>query len=146
MSEAFDEFDFTPEPAPPFWKPFFLAMLFAAHVSFLWYYLACRNGSRLPITSALIGVLCALGTRVGNGEYSSTLLSASIQIFSAIVLIALHQMAVNLGQSMSQTASYILFQGHLSDFCNEAFWNSGQAGIRTIPISLYIAYKIQDRS
>jgi len=146
MSEAFDDFDFTPEPPPPFWWPFVLSMLFAAPVSALWYYMATRNGLRLPITSLLVGVLCGLGTRVGNGEYSSTLLSAAIQIFATISLIALHQIAEGIDQSLFQTATQICFQGHISDFCNEAFLNSGQTGIRTIPFALYIAYKIQDRN
>lgn len=146
MSKAFDDFDFTPEPMPSFWRPFILSMLFAAPVSLLWYYIATRNGLRLPFASLLVGALCALGTRIGNGEYSSTLLSATIQIFVSIMLIALHQMAEDSGQSLLQTAAQVCFQGHISDFFNEAFWKSGQTGIRTIPFALYIAYKIQDRN
>ncbi len=95
--------------------------------------------------SLLVGVLCALGTRVGNGEFSSTILATSIQIIASMALIALHEIAVDLDQSMAQTAAQIVLQGHFNDFCSEAFLNSGRFGIKALPVALVLAYKIQDR-
>ena len=145
MSKAFDNFDFAPAPAAPFWQPFLFALLFAIPASALWFYLVIHQGLRMLIFSLAVGLMCGWGVRKADGEYFPAFLATLIHITVTILVITLVLLAAELGLSPWETLRRVVFQGQVTAFFNTCVLVVGSRSFAAIPIAFYVAYKVQSR-
>jgi hypothetical protein len=124
------EFREETESQPPFLVPLVIALGLGTLGGILMIWLRLAHGYNIGLLFLGIGALCGWGTRLGGGEFSSTLLSLALVQFLVVLVVGSVEVARLLDSSVLSLVVEVFRQGKFTGFLNEcaaAFFVSGRS-------------------
>jgi hypothetical protein len=128
----------------PFLLPFAIALGLGMLGGILMIWLRLGHGYNIGLLFLGIGALCGLGTRLGGGEFSSTLLSLALVQFVVVLVVGSVEVARALDSSLLSLALEVFKQGKFTGFLNEcvsAFFVSGRS-VRTFMFAYLVGWGV----
>ncbi len=141
---AMAEFREEIEHKPPFLLPLAFALGLGALGGILMIWLRLAHGINIGFLLIGIGALCGLGTRLGGGDFSSTLLALAMVQFVVVLFVGTVEVARDLEASWLSLLLEVFMQGKFTGFLNQcvsAFFVSS-ASVRPLIFAYPVAWGV----